>query len=515
MKERKIGPARTSTTERAHNNGILGRAKTAARVLGILLGLILVSSHQPTLAQTNACAVLVRETVVPVQECATADATCIAFPQCCVPGACFVNPECFFLKILKKTISAGDVYCDFSADEFVDQMLTRNIANLANLVGAGLPSEIIVALDAHSQLVAAKGKPFPEPAKNVLRDLITPYYDSGQTGYSYEDIADARIISSSDGDANLWFSFSPTAYAMTIGPVIVFRDDVYRQLSGTGSLESIQRGYATPEYAQAIETAVHELVHYAQFRRYGSDVFRTNYVLDYLAGGTEGYERNRYEREAYAFSAILSRSHGGWYCEDNRGHHEASINKHYLGIIYGACTPLYYGNLPVGQCALSASWFDGTVKKPSTVSDPCQVAPAPVGSTPRVFAPIYAIDPIKTRVNCRWVGVGKSWDPHRKRICDTALSCAMGVLSAHTCRLGSAPDGTRAGYNSNSRSFVYHEIPQATSIPPAPSGPPPMTCVRACKDERDYCQSHVGEPGEPRGIQCAQKYNQCMKSCSP
>ena len=312
-----------------------------------------VALSAPSKADTvNVCAELAERVFVPAyskmeKECEWSTAECVTgialgFPNailCCTDG-CFVDPLCWSWKtveVVAQWIESDELFCDFSAEQFVEHWLQGHIANMFDLLAAGLPEIILDALEAHIDTIAARGHPFPGHVRTLLKELVEPVYDHGQTGFSYSDIDNIKIISKADEQAS-WY-FTDDYGAVTLGPVVVFTASNYDILvdpENTYTYEDIQYGNVPWSYLHAIELCAHELVHVAQFRGTGRDEFHLVYLIDYLVNG---YRNNSFEDEAYSFSAILSLAAGGEYCEATAYHHRDKITERGLGIDYDECTP--------------------------------------------------------------------------------------------------------------------------------------------------------------------------------
>jgi hypothetical protein len=313
------------------------KLRTAPALVGLLL---LLAPFAKANAQTNVCARLLENLVLPVEliECLGLSPVCLAVPHCCVPGACLVDPVCASLKIISsvnKVVQRGELYCDFSPDELVDRWLKGQVELTAEVLTGGLLGSVYEVLDANIAVLEAGSRPPLESTKLELRELVAPLYDHGDRGYSFGDIDSVTLVPASFGNAALYLR---DAAGVTVSNVVILKDEHYQALFNAGtSLDDFQWN-RTPDwsYALALDVLSHELVHVAQFRRYGKDTFRTNYLVDYLAGGAGdvGYQRSVYEKEAYEFEAELAQAAGGPYCEYARlilqGHSE---------IAWPACHP--------------------------------------------------------------------------------------------------------------------------------------------------------------------------------
>ena len=63
----------------------------------------------------------------------------------------------------------------------------------------------------------------------MLKEIIAPVYDYGNTGYGHEDIRNIKIINRSrNRNTELWLPSDKAG--ITLGRIVILKDDVYNQL---------------------------------------------------------------------------------------------------------------------------------------------------------------------------------------------------------------------------------------------------------------------------------------------
>lgn len=295
-------------------------ARSIAAAAFIALSAILATPDRAN-AQTNICGTLLQDLVLPVSsiKCVDYSLICVATPQCCIPGACLVDPLCVTMKVATETMelfSQGEIYCDFSPQDAVDRWLRREVLlGVDLLTGPPLLDTLLAVVDANIAALSAGSRPLSDSTKAELRKLAAPL--SGDGSYSSGDIERVRFVPASYGNAAM---FLRDKVGITLGDLVVLRDDLFQALFDAAStLESFQWdaswgrwGRPGLGYAIALSVAAHELIHVAQYRRYGANEFRTTYIIDALVND---YDGSAYEAEAYQFQADIGMASSGPFCE--------------------------------------------------------------------------------------------------------------------------------------------------------------------------------------------------------
>jgi hypothetical protein len=278
-------------------------------------------------------------------------------PECCNfinPGACLTPdlfPECTFLQFIdqvEQIIAAGQVYCSsnaFSAENFVDALVGGQIQNEAAVVAAGLPASIDVLYHLYLEILVAAGRPIPANVQTIIADLVSPVYDGGATGFSFADLQNVKIVSS---DLPAAGKFIPSSrLAITLGPVIVVRSDLYNALTDpanagitTNALlnqpvvdvlctEGTTTGCArSPDFLDGVDKLIHELVHRKQYDILGEEGFLQTYALstiDYWAEHKADNVNSAFELEAYSYEAKIAQVTGGNYCLSEKPYDDGQL----------------------------------------------------------------------------------------------------------------------------------------------------------------------------------------------
>ncbi len=148
----------------------------------------------------------------------------------------------------------------------------------------------------------------------MLREIIAPEYSSGQTGFTYADIANVKIINESKSAlTRFWMQKG----AITLGPVVVLTDGDYNQLMNAANatdLYGLLMGQSGRDFSNALIVLLHEMVHVNQYAEQGRETFATNYLLKNAPLVTDGYGSCEYEQEAYKFEASIAEYLGGEFC---------------------------------------------------------------------------------------------------------------------------------------------------------------------------------------------------------
>lgn len=280
-------------------------------------------------SEVNICVNVLEDIINPVNEyrCGSIakfppDAVCLINPLCCTPQVCKITPECGLAQTVIKTIAKkGDVHCfkDISGEKLWQRWKEKQIAFIIPMIVPPIPPGLTEALlpfvKADISIIAQLGNHLPEHLQELLKEIIVPIYDHGNTGFGYEDIHNIKIINESyNFNTKLWV----TKGAITLGPVVILKDNIYEQLMDSAnnySLTELRIGNGTQGFTEALAVIVHELVHVKQYKVLGQDTFIINYVLNNIPRLTKGYGHGPYEKEAYNFEADILELHGGHLCE--------------------------------------------------------------------------------------------------------------------------------------------------------------------------------------------------------
>jgi hypothetical protein len=321
------------------------------------LGLVLatatlaLSSAKAHAASGNICGELLQALTLPVTtEIRNCNSCGWLTPHCCLPEACMVSPDCFTISTTKKMVSlaAGTKYCDFSPKEAWDRFAADQISLSVDLLLPGLPDAFMAALDANIAALESVQSTLPGQTVQALKDLARPLCQSNNSSWCDNEANAVRVLRASVGNAN-WYLRGYDA--VTVSDLVIMRNDHFDAIMNTSarSLSDMQSGKSRTLYMEAVESLTHELAHVAQFHRYGKNTYRTNYLLDMLFRGkgstSEGYERSKYEKEAYGQEAKVSQSAGGLYCEFNAQSHIDQINKKGLSVTWNPCRSVREGSL--------------------------------------------------------------------------------------------------------------------------------------------------------------------------
>lgn len=251
--------------------------------------------------------------------CIVPNPQCLLLPHCCLPVICKVSPECGIAKIVYKVIAnIGDTHCfdNITAVELYDRWVNRQIALTADLLTGGLLSTFLPLVNGNIDQVAASGSPLPQNVKNLLNQIIEPVYNGGQTGYTYDDVNNIKIVNE---NKNYLTRFWMQKGAITLGPVIVLTDADYNNLMSAGNVTDLN-GLLTAQrpaaFSDAMMVLLHEMVHVNQYAELGRETFTTNYLLKNAPLVTDGYGFCEFEQEAYKFAASTAERLGKNFCYD-------------------------------------------------------------------------------------------------------------------------------------------------------------------------------------------------------
>jgi hypothetical protein len=306
----------------------------------------------------NICRILLEDLTVfiPTPSCHSCGAECIFLPQCFAPGACLADPSCFFLEFIdqvEQIISAGSVYCsvDLSAEGFLEALIGGRIQNMSEILASGLPLGFDNLYTIYLQILTAKGQNIPANAQAIVADLVSPIYDGGVTGFAFDDMTQVKVVSSDFPTASF---FLPTGRpAITLGPVIVMRADVYNVLfdpanAGATTNQVLNMAVSTTccnlgfipchandptcvqnsYYRNAIDILTHELVHVKQYRVLGQEGFLLSYALSTIAFWATNHAEstNPFENEAYSYESQISELVDGNYCLAEKPVQDAALS---------------------------------------------------------------------------------------------------------------------------------------------------------------------------------------------
>jgi hypothetical protein len=281
----------------------------------------------PQVSQTNVCGELLVDLVLPFKtlQCLDFSPVCIFLPHCCIPGLCLTDPLCAALKTVEdvlKPVAAGTAYCEFSPEEAVRRWFQNQVYLDWNVLTGPLYDTVQAFIDMHVTALTIGSRPLSEKTKRELWALAAPINQNGGYGYSYDDIEQVRIVPASYGSASMFMGDAP---GMTLDNLVVLPDDKYAALfDPANSLHNFElAGYASPSntnYAKALSTLSHELVHVAQFRRDGKPT-RLDTVIFYLAFGYYGSPK---EGEAFWFQADIATARKGHYCDMVHRRHDTN-----------------------------------------------------------------------------------------------------------------------------------------------------------------------------------------------
>jgi hypothetical protein len=285
------------------------------------------------------------------------DAICFVNPLCCTPGVCKVTPVCGIAKVITETIQEGDEHCfkGISAEELWQRWKDRQIAFgvdllpcAVNLLLCGVPEALLPFVKADIALIDADGNHLPGHLQELLKEIIAPVYDYGNSGFGYTDIQNVKIINHSRNfNTELWLPDGMAA--ITLGSVVIVNDAYYHQLmdpANAYTLTALRMGRSTPDYASALSVMIHELVHVKQYRVLGQDTFILNYLAKNAPLITDGYGYDAYESEAYHFTADMLELHGGKLCEWTAPEQEALNIEFSLGRDPVECKPYIAWMIP-------------------------------------------------------------------------------------------------------------------------------------------------------------------------
>jgi hypothetical protein len=281
--------------------------------------------------EVDVCVHVLEDITSPVNEysCGNAsalppDPLCILNFTCCIPQVCKVTPACGLARVVIETIAkAGDVHCfsGISAEELWQRWKDRQIAFLIDYFTGGIAEVLLPLVKADIAVLALMGDHLPEHQQGLLKEIIGPVYDYGNTGFGYEDISNIKIINfNRNENTKIWRSTrnGEPAEGLTLGRIIILKEENYNELMNPANkytLRELLLGAGSDAYVNALVTIIHELVHVKQHRVLGTDAFILNYLMKTAPVISGGYGHDPYEREAYNFEADILLRHGDVLCE--------------------------------------------------------------------------------------------------------------------------------------------------------------------------------------------------------
>jgi len=285
-------------------------------------------------------------------------------PECCIPGLpsnfCFVDPGCLayqFIQQIEQTIKAGQIYCSadaFNAENFAEALVGGHIENLSNILANGtIPFSIDELYHLYLDILTEAGRNIPGNVQTIIADLVSPIYNNGATGFAFTDMQNVKIVSSDLPTASKLLPGG--RLAITLGPVIVVRADLYNALTDPanagittnqllnqsvvdtccteGSTVLCMSGGAqctpSPDFLDGVDKMIHELVHVKQYRNLGQEGFLATYALstiDYWAQHKADNVNSAFELEAYSYEAQIASVTGGNYCLSEKPYDDAQLS---------------------------------------------------------------------------------------------------------------------------------------------------------------------------------------------
>jgi hypothetical protein len=304
--------------------------------------------HEPS--GINVCERLIESIVIPptFEEFFTCnDDACGFFHlDCCVPGLCLADPFCTILSrrliTPEQIFNAGDVYCSvtLTPEQYLERLVNGRLDDLASLGTFLTTGGLSQLIEFDEQVMAQAGRQAPSHVRNLIRDLTAPVYDGGATGFSYADMDDVKIVSSSFPTAG--FYLPGDRAAITLGPVIVMKSDIYDALfaganSGVSYAAFLTSTSVSRDYIEAVDTLIHELVHVKQYRELGKANFTVQYLGQALANG---YGEISFEEEAFVYEIELTELQGGRWCGVMANTDNNFISTFSLPVAPNTCPPL-------------------------------------------------------------------------------------------------------------------------------------------------------------------------------
>jgi hypothetical protein len=274
----------------------------------------------------NVCETLIEELIIPptfedVLSCDD-DACGLFTPDCCVPGLCLLDPLCTIFNPIQITaeiiLHPGDVHCSvtLTPQQYLERLVQGRLSDLGDIEALVLTGGLAALFDFDTQVLAAAGKSTPGNVQSLIRTLVQPVYDGGDTGFAFSDMEGVKVVSSAMPTAGLYLPGD--RLAITLGPVIVIKSDMYDALFSAANANVTFSDFLTnpsidPNYIRGVDTLIHEFVHVKQYRLLGQNQFYIQYLTEAL-GNALGAGPVSFEQEAYAFEIGLTELQGGRWC---------------------------------------------------------------------------------------------------------------------------------------------------------------------------------------------------------
>lgn len=299
-------------------------------------------------AEYEVCADVLRSFTVPpvfgtAQSCRQ-DAYCLLNPMCCTP-MCIGFPDCVFWKQVEVVAGyiaqPGNVACFATDPQRLWDLWSSGAVSIGfDSLTPGLGDGLIQIASANIDVMEAAATPLPAHVKQLAKDIISPIYDNGVTGYEYINVDDVKIINRShDAMTSAWLPEDMNA--ITLGKVIIMNDLLANKLLDANSnvmvLEELKEGAGESNFAWAMNVLLHELVHAKQYRNLGRDVFLKNYVMRWVFTGFE-YGSDDFEQEAFSFEPLIIGRTGGQFCEERRDQVNWKLDDHHVSATRLTCT---------------------------------------------------------------------------------------------------------------------------------------------------------------------------------
>jgi hypothetical protein len=316
--------------------------------------------------ELNVCEVLVEDLLIPpqtveVSECTKNWRILLVLPHCVLPS-CKLHPECVITRAVvaaaEQLLHAGDVHCsvrDISPEELFEKWARGAITNTAEILAAtlsggivppGFLTEFLGVAQTHFQALAARGESLPQPVQDILNAVADRAALLKINSFTRQDVQSIKIISDADPDADVYLK--DWAGAITLGPVIVMKEDHFAALRAatrpTVTLSHMLSGGFSPALTGAIDLLVHEMIHVRQYRKLGVENFIVNYLLETIP---RGYGKDSFEQEAYTFAATMADIHEGLWCRETRTKHNGFIEEYGLALEPLTCTAYLEPILPI------------------------------------------------------------------------------------------------------------------------------------------------------------------------
>jgi hypothetical protein len=241
----------------------------------------------------------------------------------------------------EEIFNAGDVYCSvtLTPKEYIERLVNGRLTDLSQ-VGAFLATGGNSALfDFDVEVMSQAGRHIPDNAQEIIRQLIAPTYDGGATGFSHDDLANVKVVSSDFPTAGIYLPGN--RLAITLGPVIILKAKYYEALfkdsnSGVTYSSFLTSSAVCNRYIASVDTMVHELVHVRQYR----DLGRYNFTVQYLGSAlANGYGGVGFEHEAFEYEIAVTELQGGRYCSVMADEDNGLISTYGLASPMNTCTP--------------------------------------------------------------------------------------------------------------------------------------------------------------------------------